>query len=488
MTNTDTTRVEIAARELRPILTGLGKIVRKSALPALGCVRVRTTRGGLAELATTDLDRWTSVRLCGVANAIPGEFLVPLAQLRQFLKRAKPSDVVTLRPKIGRKNVEVAIAGTIQTIEAPPIADFPSPPAFKGKAQPLPDGASRAILEASACASTDQTRYVLNGVHLDTSGKGHHIVGTDGRHLYTANSFKLPLSSPATLASHPLLAWKPMRNTERWSVRLARNQTGSSGSYEITAGHWSVIGKLIAGNYPAWRQVVPDRNAFKAALTIDPEHLESLAATVAKLDVARSVDHRPITLRKEGNTVVMHWRNAASKMPRSQPLPATKSVGKGFTIQLNQPYLAKALSFGLGHAQLGDELEPMLFTGEGGRQMVAMPLRITHRTAPPPYTPGKQTPTPTKPQPAPMPPKASKKPTPNTPPRPMRPATTETPACPIDGALAEIATLKDKLRTAAADLQRVTAHLKQAKQHQRTSQREVRSVRNTLESLRKVRL
>ena len=65
----------------------------------------------------------------------------------------------------------------------------------------------RALVEALRCASTDESRPLIRGIALDLSdGKSHHIVATDGRHLYTANSFKLPIAQPAILAA--FWSWK----------------------------------------------------------------------------------------------------------------------------------------------------------------------------------------------------------------------------------------------------------------------------------------
>ncbi len=497
--NTDTPRVELAARELRPLLTGLGKAASRTGLPATRCIHVRAAKaGGAADLAATDLERWACARLPGAARGAPGEFLVPLAPLRALLKAAGPAAPVALRPAAGGRGAEVVLAGAAHPLEAPPPGDFPSPPDFEGEPAPRPAAARRAILEAAACASTDATRHVLNGVRLDTGGRGHHVVGTDGRHLYSANSSELPLAAPATLGSHPLLAWKPVREAADWRLRLARDRSGGGGSYEVTAGAWRAVGRLVDGSYPSWRQVLPDKDAFAASITVDPEQLGSLATAVKALAVERCGSHRPVTLRKEGGGVVMHWRDAGGGEPRSLPLPGAGAAGARFTVQLNQAHLAKALAFGLGHIGLGGDCDPVLFKGDGGRQLVAMPLRITRSTAPPPHTPTKPArrrlapppPQPKKPDPMPdrrqpKPERPSKTdPTARGAPRPGDPA----PVCPIDAALAEIAAMRDTLRSASGDLGRVAAHLKQAKQQRRASQREVRSVRGALESLRKVRL
>ena len=245
-TKTQSTSIEVTVRDLRQILTGFGKVISRSAPDAvLGCVRCIADGSGNADLAATGGDTWASIRLLGVATEGKAEFLVPIARLKEFTKPAKPSEIVTLTP--AKSGVEIKTGSRSRLVNSPPAAEFPQPPVFTGKGHPLPPGAIRAINEAFRCASTDTTRHVINGVSLDTSRKGHHIVGTDGRHLYTANSFKLPLPKPAILAPNRILDWKPIKEAEGWKFRTVRDKQNRGGSYEITAGALRIIGKLVDG-------------------------------------------------------------------------------------------------------------------------------------------------------------------------------------------------------------------------------------------------
>ena len=59
---------------------------------------------------------------------------------------------------------------------------------------------------------------------------------------------------------------------------------------------------------------------------------------------------------------------------------------------------------------------------------------------------------------------------------------------PLDAALDTLVHAKESLRDAATQLGAAVAHLKQAKRDNRCADREIRTVRSTLKSLRKVRL
>lgn len=61
--------------------------------------------------------------------------------------------------------------------------------------------------------SVDATRYVLNGTFIDASNpKANYIVGTDDRHLYSANSYALPLKHSVLIPNNKFLDWKEFNN------------------------------------------------------------------------------------------------------------------------------------------------------------------------------------------------------------------------------------------------------------------------------------
>lgn len=479
-TKTQPTSITVTVRDLRQILTGFGKVMAKSAPDAAhGCVRCITDGSGNADLAATGGDTWASIRLLGVATQGKAEFLVPLDRLKEFTKPAKPSETVTLTP--AKDGVEIRTGTRSKLVKSPPATAFPQPPAFTGKAPVLPPGVIRAINEAFRCASTDTTRQVINGVSLDTSRKGHHIVGTDGRHLYTANSFKLPLPKPAILAPNRILDWKPIKEAEGWKFRTVRDKQDRGGSYEITAGAWRIIGKLVDGDYPSWRQVLPRKEDLTSGVRFDPEKVAEIAPTIAKLPVAslHSSNH-PIVVRGDGKVIELLWKEAPDEPYQDLPIPSAKTNGKPFVISIDRKYLAKAFAFGFEEMRVADEMSPARFADAKGRQMVVMPLRMTGGL--PPEKPQTTAPPARKREPA-------RKPRPTMPKKNQtrRPPTPQAES-PIDEALLDLAKVRDTLREAATGLQSAAAKLKRAKQEQRTADKEIRSVRSTLESLRKVRL
>ena len=471
----------LAARDLRLLLTASGRVGGKHPPgSALGCICCTSDGKGNVSLTVTSGETFASLQV-GAVSSGKAEFLVPVESLREALKPAKPSDQVSLAQR-GDK-IEIATGNCRKLVAVPPVSTFPVPPQFRGKAQRLPETAVLAIGEALRCASTDKARLILNGVHLDTSGKGHHVVGTDGRHLYSANSFKLPVSEPAILSSNRFLDWKPIKEAEEWKLRLARESRGRSGAYEISAGAWRIIDKLVGGNYPAWRQVVPTKSELKCRAQFPPETAAELATSIPKLPISTTTtgNYRPVVLRSDGKSIELLWKEAQEEPYQAIPVPGAKTSDQPFVFSIDRPYIVKALAFGLREIEVKDEMSAARFADGKGRQMIVMPLRLDGSL--PPKRPG---------TPPPKPRQARARNTTTSMPKRTHQRTTPAPSAftttPIDEALAELSKVRESLRDAAAGLTATATKLKTAKQAQRTADKEIRSVRSTIESLRKVRL
>ena len=81
------TEIEIPVASLKSALPGLSKIIPKSSsLPLLQCARVTLEPDHLVRLGATNLDESVSVSLGESTAGIPGELLVPYAELLKLRK------------------------------------------------------------------------------------------------------------------------------------------------------------------------------------------------------------------------------------------------------------------------------------------------------------------------------------------------------------------------------------------------------------------
>ena len=118
----------------------------------------------------------------------------------------------------------------------------------------------RAIMPGIA---TDETRYVLNGVF--SAGNGE-LVATNGRMLALSRPPADPASPmPAfivpSLVCHlldDLLPETPASATFTvYGDAPKKDEDFIASHFSLACGHWQISGKLIDGNYPNYRQVIP---------------------------------------------------------------------------------------------------------------------------------------------------------------------------------------------------------------------------------------
>ena len=218
-------KIQLPIAELKPALAGLGKVIQKSThLPVLKTVKVDRTRDGWITLTGTDLDAFITVRLEEPAAGEPASILVPFDDLAKTTKGCATGEALTVE-KAGKEAVVLHYPVGQQmaqiTLESPGVEEFPPVPKIKSEPVPLSNDIRTALLEAMECASTDTTRYILQGACIDVSDrKCHHIVGTDGRHLYSSNSFALPLAESLIIPTHKFLGWKEFNADGEWQLRV----------------------------------------------------------------------------------------------------------------------------------------------------------------------------------------------------------------------------------------------------------------------------
>ena len=484
--------------ELKPALTGLGKIIgKRCTLPVLGHLKIERTKDGWTALTATDLDHHVTVRLEQPSDGEALSLLVPYDELLKITKNCQKNDTVLIRSG-AKASVTIQYAIGNQVAEAKvgslPVDEFPPTPRINGEEVAIPDALRTSIHEAMECASEDATRLVLNGAFIDTSKKdGHYVVGTDGGHLYASNSFSLPLKSSLIIPSNKFIGWKEFNNDGQWQLKVGTPQTkDDTAPFQISSRRWRFIGRQIDGNYPNWRQVIP--TSFSTSVEFDPQSVAQIIQTVERMPDHDKIYHA-LGIEVKRKRVNLLCKSAADQPWIAVEVDDATSKGPDVKVHLNRHLLVKALEFGLLRLDLIDSLSPMRFSN-GGRQMIVMPTRPegppqTSVTAP--SAPVSNQPEPVKDeanQPAANTPAAQQER--NTMPRHTngndnghKPADDKST---LETALEKIETIKGSYREAIRGLNDLTDTLKQLQREQKSTHKEVQSVRTTLERLQSVKL
>jgi DNA polymerase III sliding clamp (beta) subunit (PCNA family) len=460
--------ITLPVAELKSALTGLSKVIHsRTTTPGLQCIKLERTTEGWIALTTTDQDHFITVRLEQPSTGDPVSLLVPFERLASLIKSCRKDEQIhiTTAPLNG-VIIKFALASELgeSAFKSPPIAEFPQIPRIAGNPAPLPPPVRLSIHEAMACSSEDPTRMILHGAFIDASQpKTHYVVATDGKHLYSSNSFDLPLKVSVLIPKHKFLGWREFNNDGEWQMKTSETWL------QISSRRWRFITKQLEGVYPKWRHVVPEQ-APKTIITLEPDCLEALMQTIEKLP-CHDETHQTIGIELKERQLQLLARKENGEPWIRVPVTAQEIRGIDVTAFVNRQYLLKALRFGLYTIGLIDEISPLRFSNQG-KLMIAMPLRPDALHSPPRPVP--------RPKPTPPPPTNPPMNEPSRPPhQPPQPAP-EQPLT-MDAVIDAVHQVRESFISGVNKLRDLGLQLKHLQREQRTSSRELNTVRSIRE-------
>ncbi|MBI5818292.1 MAG: hypothetical protein HZA88_04830 [Verrucomicrobia bacterium] len=493
--------ITLPLTEVKAALTGLGKVVsRTHSLPIVQSVKIARDKAGQVTLQTTDLDSFATFRLEKPQESKPLTVIVPFKELVAVIKNSSGSESIGVEQATANQAViRYGIGSTPmqQKVESFKSSEWPTAPETLGETLLLPNGMRDALLQAMQCSSHDPTRYVINGAFIDVSDKKlNYVVGTDGRHLFAANSFSLPLKQSLIIPNTKFLNWPGFTQDGDWTL-------GVMGSKEkridirFQSDHWDFTVKMTEGEFPRWRNVVPNQQDMVLKVEFGPEAVQLIKQVAPRMP---GFDHvnQPIGLSVKGNNLELKARKDHKDDWTVIPVPSVKIEGKPVTIHLNRTYLFQAMEFGLTQFEAQDSLSAMRFRNQG-RQMIVMPVNVegtppAQAQAKPPTTDPPPT---TNPASEPKPPAVQPQPQP----QPSTPTTTERKTImpksetktsengsALTKAIQQVDAVKDALREAIRGLNDVEDSLKLAQKERKVADKEIDSVKSTIKSLQKIQL
>jgi DNA polymerase III sliding clamp (beta) subunit (PCNA family) len=488
--------IELPVSELKTALAGLNKIVSKSTcLPVLKNIRVTRTTAGQVTLQATDLDIAATYQAEAQQPGPVCDVLVPIEPLTKVVKNStndgrvalvkEAKNQFTLRTFVGNSPVD-------QKLETLDLKEWPPVPRCDLPAVTLNEEIRAAVASAMECSGEESTRPLLQGAWIDpTDPKAHYVLATDGRHLFTANSFCVDFKEPVLLPNKKFVQWNGFMDDGDWKVSiLPPEKKDEPGWLQVESDHWRFISKRVEGQCPNWRNAVPSPTEAKTLIRFSAEALAFLQQLLPKLPGGDAFN-RPVTLEvNEQNLIV-------KAHPKNQPdwtkvtVPDTRITGKPMAITLNRDYLIKALSFDLVNLDMYDEVSPVVFH-HGGQRMVVMPIRLD-AGSPPPASNAQPTPA----QPAETPVEQVATPKPETQPteeRTTMPKTTEAqtaetaPESPVKSIGQHIEIIKESLKSVVRDLNDLLDLVKKTEKEKKASEKEIEAVREKLREIQSVKI
>lgn len=254
-------------------------VATRTSLPVLGNVLLATDRGQL-KLAATNLEvgitYWVD---CQIEEE--GSITVPARLLSDFVGNL-PNEQVKLEVDRRTLGLRVGSARSKATVKGIDAEDFPAIPSVEGAptASMPPDLLREMIAQSAFAAATDESRPVLAGVLLRFEGTRLTLSAADGfrmavRHaeLDTAAAEDVSVIVPARALNELARTIADQPDAVEITVTPNRNQL------VCRAGNIEFLSRLIDGNFPDWRQIVP--TGYTTRAVVSREELQRAARLAA---------------------------------------------------------------------------------------------------------------------------------------------------------------------------------------------------------------
>ncbi len=341
----------------------------RTTLPILSNVLLEAGPNGLT-LTTTDLD----VGVRGDVEATVGEAgstTLPARKLATIVRELPASEIEV---EVNGNNVAAINAGPsffkilgLSHDEFPQLPDFEGAKEFTIDQKLLKDS----LKKTSYAISTDETRYVLNGIFCSFKEGKLTLVATDGRRLAMVDhDFEVPAGQEAEVIV-PTKAVNELQRllTDAGQVRVLLSD--SQIAFELNG--YLLTSKLIDGNFPNFRQVIPKETRHR--VTIDRETLHDTVHRVALLSNDKSSSIK--LAFTEDNIEIM--ANSPEVGEARESLPVSYK-GEDMAIAFNPEFMMaplRNLDTDEVHLDLIDEMNPGVLRINEPFLYVLMPMRLT---------------------------------------------------------------------------------------------------------------
>lgn len=342
-------------------------ITTKGSLPILSNILLEAQQDKL-KLTATDLD-------VGISCVVPvdtqeaGAITIPAKRFSEII-REFPSEKVNI---VAKKNNLVSIdAGACQfKIMGLARDEFPKLPEFKDKeVVKLEQSVLGDMLRLTSFAvSLDETRYVLNGILFNIEKNNLTLVATDGKRLAILNKkIKQDVDKNIRMIVPIKTIHELSRNLNQegeLSLLVGDNQA------LFDLGNVNIISRLIEGEFPDYRQVIPplSENKMKADRT-------QFLLAIKRASLLSTPDYQAVKLEVFKNKLVIS--KSTPDVGESREEVDVDYNGKEMVIGFNPNYLTdvlKHLSDDYVELELTDSEKPGVVR-TNGYVYIVLPMRL----------------------------------------------------------------------------------------------------------------
>ena len=346
----------------------------RTTLPILSNVLL-SAAGNRLTLTATDLDVTISKTVEAKVES-EGSFTIPVKKLLSIAREVGGSQI---KMEVSNNQCSIKSGSSAYRVNGLPAEEFPPIPDFSGHTTiEMPQDKVKTMLRRTSFAvSTDENRYVLNGLYLSFKENKLTMVATDGRRLALAEEeVELPGESQMELIVPTKAIQELSRQLgEEGNVKIQITENQVSFGLEEKQGTGSlIVSKLVEGAYPNYKQVIPAES--KHRVTLDKEELFH-ALRRAEIMTSEKANSVKLTFSENNLTFTAN----SPEVGESRETMAIKYGGEETSIAFNPEFFIdplKALEEDEVHFEFTDQLSPGVVKVNHPFLYVIMPMRTSY--------------------------------------------------------------------------------------------------------------
>ncbi len=345
----------------------------RTTLPILSNVLL-VAAGDRLTLTATDLDVTISKKVDAKVEK-EGSFTIPVKKLLSIAREVGGKQIEL---EVENKQCSIKSGTSAYRVNGLPAEEFPPIPDFSGQTtiQMSQVRVKTMLRRTSFAVSTDENRYVLNGLYLSFKENKLTMVATDGRRLALAEEeVELPNDNPLEV----IVPTKAIQELSRLlgdegdvEIQITENQV-SFGQKEKKGIGSLIISKLVEGAYPNYKQVIPSESKHRVTLDKDELFHALRRAEIMTSEKANSVK---LTFSENNLTFTAN----SPEVGESRETMAIKYGGEETSIAFNPQFFIdplKALEEEEVHFEFTDQLSPGVVKVNHPFLYVIMPMRTS---------------------------------------------------------------------------------------------------------------
>jgi DNA polymerase-3 subunit beta len=357
----------------------LNVVGARATMPILSNVLIEAEEGHIS-LTTTNLDLGIRCRIKADVSE-PGGLTLPVRKLATIIRELPQNEIFIETNE--NNQAKITSGGSNFKIMGISTEEFPLLPTFENRhVFELPQTEIVSMLKSvSYGQSSDENRYILNGVYFNFADEKLTLVATDGRRLaLTALDTEISEDNAGSL----ILPAKTVAELERLmgkgdKVKIAFNDRQAAFEISIDdssdtglVDHLYLVSKIVEGNYPNYRQVIPKETEHRVKI-----ERELMLECVHRAALVTSDKSNSVKLKVSKN--LLEISGSSAEYGESHESMAIAYDGPEVQVAFNPQFLIeplKALTKDEVFFEFKDELSPGLFKTLDNFICVVMPLRL----------------------------------------------------------------------------------------------------------------